>query len=57
MIPKYRRLILPPEEIKKNLHILVMARLKPKSITYPNNWIPKTQQDKFVADNLNYQKG
>ena len=48
----YKSLILSPEEIKKNLHIQVMARLKPKSITYPKRWVPKTQQDKFVAVNM-----
>jgi hypothetical protein len=40
------------EQIRKAIHLQVMARRNPKTVTYPEGWIPTTQLDKFVAQNL-----
>ena len=48
----YGNLYRSDEEINKALHLQVMARLKPHTITYPAGWVPRTQLDKFVAKNM-----
>ena len=40
------------ENIKNVLHLQVMARLKPKSITIPKDWKPSTQLNKLIARNM-----
>ena len=44
--------ILSIETLKKNLHLQVMARLRPGRLNLPDGWIPRNQIDKFVARNL-----
>ena len=43
---------LTEDQLIKSLHIQVMARRNPKTVTYPENWVPRTQLDRFVAQNL-----
>ena len=40
---------LSEEEIKKALRLQVMAKFKPKSITIPEGWTPKTAHDHHLV--------
>jgi hypothetical protein len=46
------RYILDTETLKKNLHLQVMARLRPDKLKTPRDWFPRNQIDKFVAKNM-----
>lgn len=49
---RYERLFLSDDQLKKNIHLQVMARCRPKRLTIPDGWIPRSQIDRFVWRNL-----
>jgi hypothetical protein len=49
---RMNKYILNIETLKKNLHLQVMARLRPSKLNIPKNWVPFSQIDKLVARNF-----
>ena len=47
-----KKYILSIQNLKDNLHIQVIARLRPDRLNIPRDWIPFKQIDKFVAKNI-----
>ena len=49
---RYGRLFLDEDRLRKSIELQVMARCRPKKLTIPDGWIPRTQLDRFVWRNL-----
>ena len=39
------------DRLRNGIHLQVLARLNPKKITLPKNFVPRTQLDRFVWRN------